>query len=134
MERTSLITALYIADAKDYSSLTLVAGLPDAASLSSYFEKVPLVMERADFREASEDTDQGELLDIAIRANIYRDSDFYLDFSKKLVMVYLETSNGEKHFFGSNTQPLFFRYTRDSGAANSDTRETTLLMGHKTAL
>lgn len=134
MERTSIITRLFLADAKSYNSIILVDGLPDASSLNEYFDQVPIALERADFREATEDSDQGELLDISIRANIYRDSDFYKDFTKKFVLVYLETANAEKHFFGSADHPLTYRYTRDSGSTNSDSRDTTLLIGQKIAL
>jgi hypothetical protein len=134
MERTSIITRLYLADAKDYESITFIDGLPDSESLETVFDKVPFALERADFREATEDTDQGQMLDISIRANIYRDSFIYRNFSNKHVLAYLETANGEKHFFGSAHNPLEFRYTRDSGSTNSDSRDTTLLLGQKIPL
>lgn len=134
MERTSIITRLFLADAKSYNSITFVNGLPDASSLDTIFEKVPIALERADFRESTEDSDQGELLDIAIRANIFRDSDFYKTFTKKFLLAYIETANGEKHFFGTPSQPLTYRYTRDSGSTNSDSRDTTMLIGQKIPL
>lgn len=134
MERTSIITSLYLAKASDYPSVTLVNGLPNANSLAQFFYKAPLVIERSDLRETNEDSDQGELLDIAIRANIYRDSQYHLLFSNKLVLAYIETANGEKYFFGSKENPLIYRYNRDSGATNEDSRFTTLSLGLKLPL
>jgi hypothetical protein len=134
MERTSLITAMYIADSSAYPFITFVNGLPNAGSLETYFEKVPLVLEKADLRESTEDSDQGLLTDISIRANIYRDSDYYRQFKNSFVLAYLETANEEKYFYGSLKNPLSYQYTRDSGTANADQRETSLLMGQKTAV
>lgn len=117
-----------LADAKDYSALTLVNGLPNAASISDYFHTVPHVLEKADFKERTEDNPQGQLEQIDIRANLHRDADFYLGFKHKQVIAYVETSNGEQLLIGSADYPLSYNYERDSGAANGDTRETTLTM------
>ncbi len=134
MERTSLITALYIGKASNYPSLVLVGGFPDTNSLSSFFTKMPIALEKSDLKETVEDSDQGQLLDIAIRANLYRDATEYTLFANSHVMAYLETSNGERHFFGSADNPLIYQYTRDSGATNADPRDTTLLLGQKIPL
>lgn len=130
MERTSIITSIYLALSKDYPFITFTAdGLPDADSLDEYFKKVPHILEKADLKETSRTSDQGDLLDIAIRANIHRDSDYYQNFAGQYVLAYITTANGEQYFFGSSSNPLSFQYTRDTGAANADSRDTTLLLG-----
>jgi hypothetical protein len=130
MERTSIITSLYLALSKDFPSLTLTThGFPNSDSLLQYFKKVPHILEKADLKETVRITDHGDILDISIRANIHRDSDYYQDFAGQYVLAYITTSNGEQHFFGSNSNPLSFQYTRDTGAANADSRDTTLILG-----
>lgn len=129
-----MITALFLARSSDYGSLTLVNGIPDSGSIDTYFEEVPIVQEKADIKESTQESDQGQLKDISIRANIHRESLYYNEFSNKHVLVYAETANGEKHFLGTVDNPLTFAFTRDTGAGNSDSRETTLLMGQKVAL
>jgi hypothetical protein len=133
MERTSIITSLFVSNIINYPSLTL-SPYPIAQNLQDYFIKIPIVLERAEIKESSEDTDQGNLLDIAIRSNVHRESIIPALLAKKLLMVYLETANGEKHFFGTPDNPLIFEFTKNSGATNDDNRETTLLFGQKVAL
>lgn len=128
MERTSLITRLLIGKASDYSSLTLESGLPNAASLTAYFQEVPLVLEQADVKERTEDSPQGQIRRIDIRANIHRDSDFHRNFIHQEVMAYYETANGEHELVGNDAYPLSYNYERDSGAGNADNRFTTLLL------
>jgi glycerate kinase len=131
MERTSIITALYIGDANDYFLVALGGGYPYPEELNAHFTKIPLAQEKSDLRETIEDTDQGQLKDIAVRANLYRDATEHLIYENKGVMAVIETANGEKHFFGTKDNPLTYAYTRDSGATISDTRDTTILMGMK---
>lgn len=128
MERTSILTVLLLAEAKDYPSLVLVNGLPDVTSMTTYFTAVPMAQERADFKERTEDSAHGQLHQVTIRANTHRDSTFYLDFANKKVMAYVETSNGEKYLWGTDAYPLSYDYERDSGAGNGDDRYTTLNM------
>lgn len=129
MERTSIITALLLTDATNYPSLTLVDGLPDASSLIANFKAVPMVLEKAELTEKTADHPQGQLVECSLRAAIYRDSEFYREFLAKRVVAYLETANGERMLIGTDQIPLSYEYDRTSGAANSDTRDTTLLMG-----
>lgn len=128
MERTSILTVLLLADAQDYPSLTLVNGLPDTSSMIAHFQAVPMVLERADFQERTEDTPHGQILQVSIRAMIHRDSDYYSQYANKRVMAYVETANGEAYLWGSNEYPMSFDYERDSGAGNADERFTTLRM------
>lgn len=128
MERTSIITRLMLSKASNYNSLTLVGGLPDAVSLTTYFTAIPYVTERADFQERTEDSPQGSILSVAIRAAIHRDATEHLTFANTRIMAYIETANGEKHLFGSDSYPLTYDYERDSGAGNADDRFTTLRM------
>ena len=126
MDRTSIITRLYVAQASAYPSLTLVDGLPDATSLDTYFDNCPIVLEGADLRESVQDNEQGQLIQYNVRARIGRDSDFYLLHAHRMVLLYIETTNGERHFLGSDDYPLLYLYDRDSGAGNADTRDTVL--------
>lgn len=128
MERTSILTVLLLAEAKDYPSLVLVNGLPDVTSMTTYFTAVPMALERADFKERTEDSAHGQLHQVTIRANTHRDSDFYLTFANKKVIAYVETANGEQYLWGSDDYPLSYDYERDSGAGNGDDRYTTLNM------
>lgn len=128
MERTSILTVLLLADAKSYPSLTLVNGLPDTGSMVAHFKAVPMVLERADFKEKTEDTAQGQILRVSVRAAIHRDSTYYQDYANKRVIAYVETANGEKYLWGSDQYPMSYDYDRDSGAGNSDDRFTTLMM------
>lgn len=127
MERTSLITALYVAHISYYSSVTLDSdGMPDASSLDTFFEEVPLVLESSDYREEEDDSPQGHILQRTVRARIYRDSDFYLKNRHQLVMLYLETANEERHFLGTTSYPLQYLSNRSTGVSNTDTRDTEL--------
>ena len=128
MERTSILTVLLLADATSYPSLTLVNGLPDTGSMVAHFKAVPMVLERADFKEKTEDTPQGQLLRVSVRAAIHRDSTYYTNYPNRRVIAYVETANGEKYLWGSNAYPMTFDYERDSGAGNSDDRFTQLTM------
>lgn len=128
MERTSILTVLLLADAQDYPLLTLVNGLPDVTSMTTYFQAVPMVLEKADFKERTEDTPQGQVLRVNVRANIHRDSDYYQLFVHKKVIAYVETANEERYLWGSDEYPMNFTYERDSGAGNADDRYTTLSM------
>lgn len=128
MERTSILTVLLLADATSYSSLTLVNGLPDTNSMLAHFKAVPLVLERADFQERTEDTPQGQILRVSIRASIHRDSTYYTNYLNRKVIAYVETANGERYLWGSNEYPMTFDYQRDSGAGNADDRFTQLTM------
>jgi hypothetical protein len=128
MERTSLLTVLLLADATSYSSLTLVNGLPDTNSMTAHFKAVPMVLERADFQERTEDTPQGQILRVSIRAVIHRDSSYYTNYPNRRVIAYVETANGERYLWGSNEYPMTFDYQRDSGAGNADDRFTQLTM------
>lgn len=126
MERTSLITRLMVADAQIYAQLTLVNGIPDADSLAAHFSEAPLVLEGADLREKTEDTDQGQVLGQTVRAQIHRDEPFYKLHANRQVLLYLEMANGEIHFLGSQAYPMLYLYERDSGAGNADSRHTQL--------
>jgi hypothetical protein len=117
-----------LAEATDYPALTLVNGLPDAGSMVAHFTAVPMVQERADFQERTEDSAQGQLHSVSIRANTHRDSTFYSLFANKKVIAYVETANGEMYLWGSDAYPMSYDYERDSGAGNSDDRFTTLRM------
>jgi hypothetical protein len=135
MERTSIITALYIAKSERYFLIELDAeGLPDNVSLENEFTKLAFVLEKAQLRQNLEDSDQGKLEAIEIRVNVHRESTVHETFGQSFVLVYLETANGEKHFIGTRDYPLSFSYTRDSGAGNADGRETTLEMGMRVPL
>lgn len=134
MERTSLITRLFVAPATAYSSLTLVDGLPDQTSLDSYFDEAPLVLEGADYREEIQDSDQGQVINHTVRARIQRDEDFYQTHANQLVLLYFGTANGEVHFLGSDSNPFLYLYSRDSGAGNADSRETQLTYSQTEAL
>ncbi|PRY90592.1 hypothetical protein [Mongoliibacter ruber] len=126
MERISLITSLYIGLASHHPQLTLTDGFPSAQDLIDFFKEAPLVLERSDIREESNDTDQGDVISFAVRSTIPRDSDYHSQFAGKEVMAYLTTANGERHFLGSDDTPMTFQYTRDSGAGNADNRETII--------
>lgn len=127
MERTSLITALYVAPISNYNSITLDAdGYPNVASLANYFEEAPLVQESSQHQETEEETDQGNVIQHAIRCRIYRDSEFYLINRHQLVMLYFETANEERYFLGSPANPLLYLSNRNSGVSNTDSRDTEL--------
>ena len=128
MERTSLLTVLLLADAKSYPNLTLVNGLPDTNSMIAHFKAVPTVLERADFNEKTEETAQGQILRVSIRAMIHRDSNFFQDWVNKRVIAYVETANGEAYLWGSDQYPMTFDYERKSGMSHADERYTTLIM------
>lgn len=87
---------------------------------------VPHVLEKAELKESTQDTDQGRLMAVDARVNIPRDADFLDTFKEEFALIYIETSNEEQHFFGSLSHPVKMDYARDSGAGNADNRETTL--------
>jgi hypothetical protein len=126
MERTSLITRLMVADIEKYPQVTLVNGIPNDESLAAHFSEASLVQEGADFREKTEDTDHGQVLVQTVRAQMHRDSNFYKLYANRQVMLYIETANGEVHFFGSAANPMNYGFERDSGAGNTDRRHTQL--------
>lgn len=128
MERTSLITLLMLADAADYDNITLENSLPNAASLAAYFAECPLVLEKATVTANSSQGNHGLLINFNISVNTFRESTFHEDYIDKDVLVYLETSNGEKHFFGTKENPCVFSYNSDSGAALGDPNDNTLNM------
>ena len=127
MERTSLIIGLRLASSTNYPNLTLVDGLPDASSLSTYFTALDLVPERNDLQEVSEFNQmQGESLQVTIRAHLYRDDNSYANYLNAHLMAYVEMSNGEKYLIGNNQNPLTYSFSRNSGAGNADQRETEI--------
>jgi hypothetical protein len=129
MSRTSIITALYLAPSTIFNSIVYNdKGLPDEETLKELFTQIPIVLEKAELKQSLQDSDQGNLEDISIRANVHRDSLVHQLFTGKFLLAYLETSNEERHFVGTLEYPLSFSYSRDSGSSNSDTRETTLTM------
>jgi hypothetical protein len=126
MNRTSLITQILLAPPSLFNTITYANGIPEPASREAYFDEVPIVLERAELRETEQDGDQGRLIAVDARANIHRDSDFLDTFKHEFVLIYIETANGEQHFFGSLAHPVKMEYSKTSGASNADNRETTL--------
>ncbi|MFN3802175.1 hypothetical protein [Belliella pelovolcani] len=127
MERTSLITRLLISEADNFDLLDIIDEIPTQASLDTYFLPAPLILEQADLKESSKDSEQGELIERSARANIHRDSDFYKQWIGKELLLYIETANGERHFIGSDEIPVLYSYSRDSGSGNSDSRSTAMI-------
>ncbi|AWW31852.1 hypothetical protein DN752_17890 [Echinicola strongylocentroti] len=133
MERTSLITLLMLADATDYADLTFDNDLPDTGSLTSYFTKIPLVLEKAILQCSSNQSNHGMLVESTVQASTFRESKIHQAFADKEILVYLETTNGEKHFLGSNVNPCTITYSEDSGGAVTDSNDNSLSISHSAA-
>lgn len=131
MERTSLLTRLALASSLDYPDLTLVDGIPDASSLSTYFNEVPIVLEQGSLTEQNEDNSNGDLLNRTIRAAIHRDAEYDLQGPSWRMLAYWETANGEQGLWGTDDSPLRFSYGKNSGSGNADPRYTTIELAQR---
>lgn len=125
-DRISLINEAYLADSSSYDSLTLVDGFPTGANLISYFKEVPLVLEGGELAEGLEDTPHGDLNSIQLRLKIGRDSEFHKDWIHRKLIAAVKMANGEQILLGSKAYPLSYGYDRNSGAAATAERDTTM--------
>ena len=130
MERTSIPTRIMVASARHIEDIHLIDGLPDASSLTDYFEDIPLVTEKAELTEESEETDQGLLQNFRLRANIYRDGYIHHKYMTAELLIYIETLDRSAYLLGVEDNYVRLSYAARSGAAVADTNETTLEMSY----
>lgn len=132
MERTSLITELYLTESKNFPNISLDQfGFPPQAELDQKFTKIPFILEKASISETVEQTDQGEINSVQIAAATHREDLSYKMFPSLKVLAFLRTATGEEHFFGTDETPLRMVYARDTGTTNDSERNTSLNFSQK---